>query len=51
MRCLRAARKRSTRSERVTPTGTDLFSKFDGLIAMREGLLSTGQEDPFNLVM
>lgn len=25
-RCLRAARKRSTRSERVTPTGTDLFS-------------------------
>lgn len=26
MRCLRAARKRSTRSERVTPTGTDLFS-------------------------
>src|SRR6476469_1416561 len=29
----------------------DLFSKFDDLIAMREGLLSTGQEDPFNLVM
>ena len=26
MRCVRAARKRSTRSERVTPTGTDLFS-------------------------
>ena len=31
--------------------GTDLFSKFDPLIAMREGLLATGQEDPFNLVM
>ncbi len=31
--------------------GRDLFSKFDDLIAMREGLLSTGQEDPFNLVM
>ncbi len=30
---------------------TDLFSKFDGLIAMREGLLATGVTDPFNLVM
>ena len=29
----------------------DLFSKFDGIIALREGLLSSGQEDPFNLVM
>jgi 8-amino-7-oxononanoate synthase len=29
----------------------DLFSKFDPLIAMREGLLADGQEDPFNLVM
>jgi 8-amino-7-oxononanoate synthase len=29
----------------------DLFSKFDDLIAMREGLLANGQEDPFNLVM
>ncbi|MEW4449692.1 aminotransferase class I/II-fold pyridoxal phosphate-dependent enzyme [Qipengyuania sp. JC766] len=29
----------------------DLFSKFDGLIQMREGLLASGQEDPFNLVM
>ncbi|MGV2497701.1 serine palmitoyltransferase [Pelagerythrobacter aerophilus] len=29
----------------------DLFSKFDDLIAMREGLLASGQEDPFNLVM
>jgi len=29
----------------------DLFSKFDDLIAMREGLLAGGQEDPFNLVM
>lgn len=31
--------------------GKDLFSKFDDLIAMREGLLSGGQEDPFSLVM
>ena len=29
----------------------DLFAKFDELIAMREGLLSSGVEDPFNLVM
>ena len=29
----------------------DLFAKFDGLIAMREDLLATGQEDPFSLVM
>jgi len=31
--------------------GRDLFSKFDDIIAMREGLLSKGVEDPFNLVM
>ena len=31
--------------------GRDLLSKFDPLIAMREGLLATGQEDPFSLVM
>jgi 7-keto-8-aminopelargonate synthetase-like enzyme len=30
---------------------TDLFSKFDPLIAQREGLLATGQKDPFSLVM
>jgi 8-amino-7-oxononanoate synthase len=30
---------------------SDLFAKFDPLIAMREGLLASGQEDPFNLVM
>ena len=30
---------------------TDLFSKFDSLIAQREGLLSTGVMDPFSLVM
>ena len=29
----------------------DLFAKFDDLIAMRQGLLAGGQEDPFNLVM
>ena len=32
------------------PTG-DLFSKFDGLIAEREALLSTGVRDPFAIVM
>jgi 8-amino-7-oxononanoate synthase len=31
--------------------GRDLFSKFDPLITMREGLLASGVEDPFNLVM
>lgn len=30
---------------------TDLFSKFDPLIEMREGLLASGVEDPFGLVM
>jgi 7-keto-8-aminopelargonate synthetase-like enzyme len=30
---------------------TDLFSKFDDLIATREGLLAGGVTDPFNLVM
>lgn len=30
---------------------TDLFSKFDPLIAQREGLLATGVKDPFSLVM
>ncbi len=30
---------------------TDLFSKFDPLIATRENLLSTGVTDPFSLVM
>ncbi len=29
----------------------DLFSKFDPIIQMRADLLSTGQEDPFSLVM
>ncbi|RJY09700.1 serine palmitoyltransferase [Aurantiacibacter aquimixticola] len=31
--------------------GKDLFSKFDDIIAMREGLLASGVEDPFSLVM
>ncbi|WP_394270046.1 serine palmitoyltransferase [Qipengyuania sp.] len=31
--------------------GRDLFSKFDEIIALREGLLASGVEDPFNLVM
>ena len=30
---------------------TDLFSKFEALIAQREGLLATGVMDPFSLVM
>jgi len=30
---------------------TDLFSKFDDIIAMREGLLASGVEDPFSMVM
>jgi glycine C-acetyltransferase/8-amino-7-oxononanoate synthase len=30
---------------------SDLFSKFDSLIAMREGLLATGVTDPFGMVM
>lgn len=29
----------------------DLFAKFDPLIAQREALLATGQQDPFSLVM
>ncbi len=36
--------------ETDAPAG-DLFSKFDDIIAMREGLLASGVEDPFNLVM
>lgn len=34
-----------------TENMTDLFSKFDPLIAQREALLSTGITDPFSLVM
>jgi 8-amino-7-oxononanoate synthase len=30
---------------------TDLFSKFDGLIAEREALLATGARDPYGIVM
>ncbi|MGB3754220.1 MAG: aminotransferase class I/II-fold pyridoxal phosphate-dependent enzyme [Parerythrobacter sp.] len=32
-------------------TAPDLFAKFDDLIAMRAGLLASGQADPFSLVM
>ena len=40
----------------ASPSGTpapsgDLFSKFDDMIALREGLLASGVEDPFSLVM
>ena len=42
----------STRSASSRPPElTDLFSKFDPLIEIREQLLSTGVTDPFNLVM
>ena len=37
--------------EVLTGAGPDLFSKFDPLIEMRARLLSTGQEDPYSLVM
>jgi len=30
---------------------TDLFSRFDDIIALRDGLLDSGVEDPFGLVM
>src|SRR5688572_22060705 len=33
------------------PSGRDLFSKFDALIAERQALLDTGIRDPFGLVM
>ena len=39
------------RPQVVEGHAADLFAKFDPLIAMREGLLAGGQEDPFNLVM
>jgi hypothetical protein len=35
----------------LEPETGDLFSKFDPIIQMREGLLASGQEDPFSLVM
>jgi len=36
---------------KIDAVATDLFSKFDPLIAQREALLATGQRDPFSLVM
>jgi len=38
-------------SMRIAPTGTDLLSRFDPLIAEREALLATGVRDPFAIVM
>ena len=35
----------------LAPSGRDLFSKFDPLIAQRQSLLDTGVKDPFGLVM
>ena len=35
----------------LSPSGRDLFSKFDALIAERQALLDTGIRDPFGLVM
>ena len=37
--------------EALESDNRDLFSKFDDVIALREGLLAQGREDPFNLVM
>jgi len=42
---------KETSSPETDAQASDLFSKFDDIIAMREGLLSSGVEDPFNLVM
>jgi glycine C-acetyltransferase/8-amino-7-oxononanoate synthase len=39
------------RPEELDGGERDLFSKFDPIIQMREGLLASGVEDPFNLVM
>ncbi|WP_082992483.1 aminotransferase class I/II-fold pyridoxal phosphate-dependent enzyme [Erythrobacter sp. QSSC1-22B] len=39
------------RPQSLTGDSPDLLSKFDELIAMRQGLLDTGIEDPYNLVM
>jgi len=35
----------------LAPSGRDLFSKFDALIAERDALLATGVRNPFGLVM
>jgi len=35
----------------LSPSGRDLFSKFDALIEQRQTLLDTGVRDPFGLVM
>ena len=43
--------QQADRGEQVLKAVTDLFSKFDPLIAQREALLATGVTDPFNLVM
>ncbi|WBY16828.1 aminotransferase class I/II-fold pyridoxal phosphate-dependent enzyme [Erythrobacteraceae bacterium WH01K] len=42
---------RSEKPQEVEGGEKDLFSKFDPLIKMREDLLSTGQQDPYALVM
>ncbi len=42
---------RADRPETADGTDRDLFSRFDDVIAMREGLLARGVEDPFSLVM
>ena len=41
----------ATREGEGVDKGRDLFSKFDEMIALREGILSTGVTDPFSLVM
>jgi len=39
------------RPEELAGGATDLFSKFDPMIELRAGLLASGVEDPFGLVM
>ena len=39
------------RQPELHTAGTDLFSKFDALIAERQALLDTGVRDPFAIVM
>src|SRR6185369_13547418 len=44
-------RRPAGRRARAPDGVTDLFSKFDDVIALRQGLLDSGRTDPFNLVM
>src|SRR3546814_3793294 len=53
-RCRRGAQERGMSTQPLPlgePVATDLFSKFDPLIAERQALLDTGVRDPFAIVM